>query len=282
MKPGIGHKSEIGVFRVKGRTRSVVPADGGGAGKLRVTKRDARGAADGELVEYLRHPDKWNWAKVVARLGVAEQLTSLSEIAMRGYGISDAFPGDVLGEAAALAEPDRARRTDLRHLDFVTIDPEDARDRDDAVFAQPDPDPANNSGFVVWVAIADVAHFVRPGTAIDREARRRGNSTYFPDFAVPMLPDQLSGHACSLHAGQDRFCMAVRMVLDRGGNKVSHEFVRGLMRSRAALSYERAQKLMRGNCGQAAVTPNLKALDAAFAALTAAPHAPAAAGSQSI
>ena len=268
MNSGDSHTSEIGVFRVKGRRRSVAPVDGGGTGKLSVAKSDSQGAADGELVEYLRHPGKWDRAKVVARLGEPEQLASLSEIAMRGYGIACGFPGDVLGEAAELEEPGGARRTDLRHLDFVTIDPEDASDRDDAVFAQSDPDPENMSGFVVWVAIADVAHFVRPGTAIDREAMRRGNSTYFPDFAVPMLPDLLSGQACSLHAGQDRPCIAVRMVLDRDGNKDSHEFVRGLIRSRAALSYEYAQELMRGDRGQPGVTPSLKALQSAFAALT--------------
>ena len=267
MNIGDSHTSEIGVFRVKGRGRSVVPVDGSGTGKLIVKKIDSRGAADGELVEYLRHPGKWGWAKIVARLGEPGQFASLSEIAMRGYGIAREFPGDVLGEAAELEVLDNAARTDLRHLDFVTIDPEDARDRDDAVFAESDPDSRNQSGYVVWVAIADVAHFVRPGTAIDREAMRRGNSTYFPDFAAPMLPDLLSGLACSLHAGQDRPCIAVRMVVDRDGNKVSHEFVRGLIRSRAALSYECAQELMRGNRRQSEVTPSLKALHAAFAAL---------------
>ena len=110
-------------------------------------------------------------------------------------------------------------REDLRALPFVTIDPSDARDHDDAVFAHPDDDPANPGGHVVWVAIADVAAYVRPGTALDREARRRGNSTYFPDRVVPMLPDRLSGDLCSLVDGVDRPAIAVRLVLDADGHK---------------------------------------------------------------
>ena len=111
----------------------------------------------------------------------------------------------------------------------------------------PDPDPANPGGHVLWVAIADVAHYVRPGSALDREARRRGNSTYFPDRVVPMLPDALSGDLCSLHEGVDRAVIAVRMVLDAQGAKVSHRFVRGIMRSSASLAYAQVQAAVDGN-----------------------------------
>jgi ribonuclease R len=102
----------------------------------------------------------------------------------------------------------------LRHLPLITIDPSDARDRDDAVLAEADPSPGNPGGFVLWVAIADVAHYVTPGSALDREARKRGNSTYFPDRVVPMLPDRLSGDLCSLHENVPRACVAVRMRID--------------------------------------------------------------------
>ncbi len=125
----------------------------------------------------------------------------------------------------------------------MTIDPSDARDHDDAVYAEADP---ATGGHVVWVAIADVAAYVRPGSALDREARERGNSTYFPDRVVPMLPDALSGDLCSLHEGEDRACIAVRMMFDADGAKTGHSFHRGLMRSPASLAYEAVQAAMDG------------------------------------
>ncbi len=108
-------------------------------------------------------------------------------------------------------------REDLRALPLVTIDGADARDFDDAVSAAPDADPANPGGWQVVVAIADVAHYVRPGEALDREARQRGNSVYFPDRVLPMLPEALSNDLCSLRPEEDRACLAVRLWLDRDG-----------------------------------------------------------------
>ena len=113
-------------------------------------------------------------------------------------------------------------RTDLRDLPLITIDPADARDHDDACFAQADDAPDNVGGHIVWVAIADVAHYVTARSALDKEARLRGNSSYFPDRVVPMLPDRLSGDLCSLHEGVPRACLAVRMQLDAEGTKISH------------------------------------------------------------
>ena len=166
----------------------------------------------------------------------------MSLIAIHEHGIPDAFPEDALAEAeAARPVSGLGKREDLRDLPFVTIDPSDARDHDDAVFAHPDDDPDNPGGHVVWVAIADVAHYVRPGSALDREARRRGNSTYFPDRVVPMLPDRLSGDLCSLVDGDDRPCIAVRLTLDADGHKRAHRFARALMRSVATLTYSQAQ-----------------------------------------
>ena len=132
-------------------------------------------------------------------------------------------------------------RTDLRDIPFVTIDPADARDHDDAVYAEPDVDPDNQGGYVVWVAIADVATYVTPGSAMDKEARKRGNSVYMPDRVVPMLPERLSNDLCSLREHEDRPCMAVRMQIDAKGKKRGHKFVRGMMRSAAKLSYQQAQ-----------------------------------------
>ena len=128
----------------------------------------------------------------------------------------------------------------------MTIDPADARDHDDAVWAHTDDAPKNEGGHVVWVAIADVAHYVRSGSALDAEARKRGNSSYFPDRVVPMLPDRLSGDLCSLHEGVPRACIAVRMQISSHGEKIAHRFVRGLMRSAASLTYQEVQRAVDG------------------------------------
>ena len=156
------------------------------------------------------------------------------------------FPQAALDEAEAAKEPDLKRREDLRHLPLVTIDPSDARDHDDAVWAEADPNPANRGGWVVIVAIADVAAYVRPGSALDNEARKRGNSVYFPDRVVPMLPERISNELCSLTEGDARACLAVRMVFDKDGVKQSHRFFRALMRSAASLTYEQAQAAIDG------------------------------------
>ncbi|MEY4870822.1 MAG: ribonuclease, partial [Pseudomonadota bacterium] len=191
------------------------------------------------------------------------------------HGIPDRFPDQVMAEADAALPAPMANREDLRDLPLVTIDPSDARDHDDAVFAEHDTDPKNPGGFVVWVAIADVAHYVRPGRPLDREARKRGNSTYFPDRVVPMLPDVLSGDLCSLHEGVDRPCIAVRMKLDAEGQKISHRFVRGMMRSAASLHYGEVQDAADGrpNDRTAPLMDRVIApLYAAYAAATKARH----------
>src|SRR5690606_3449888 len=152
----------------------------------------------------------------------------------------------------AIEEADRMKpaalgeREDLRHLPFVTIDPADARDHDDACYAHADEDPRNEGGHIVWVAIADVAHHVTPGSALDREARNRGNSTYFPDRVVPMLPDRLSGDLCSLHEGVARAVLAVWLKLDMKGRKISHRFTRAMIRSVASLNYTEVQEARDG------------------------------------
>jgi ribonuclease R len=180
-------------------------------------------------------------ARVIARLGDPSAPKAVSLIAIHQHGIPDDFPDAAIAEADAAKPAGLKGRDDLRDVPLITIDPADARDHDDAVYAEADADPKNEGGHVVWVAIADVAYYVRPGTALDREARKRGNSTYFPDRVVPMLPDRLSGDLCSLHEGVERACIAVRMQLDAKGRKIAHRFVRGLMRSAATLSYTQVQ-----------------------------------------
>ncbi len=235
---GIYHESESG-----GRIAAI---DKKTDRDWRVEPGDRAGAREGELVEaeQIGSPRGYGLprARVIARLGDPSAPKSVSLIAIHEHGIPDDFPDAALAEAEA-AKPVRAgkAREDLRELPLVTIDPVDARDHDDAVCAHADTDPTNPGGHVVWVAIADVAHYVTPGSALDREARRRGNSTYFPDRVMPMLPEALSADLCSLVAGKNRPCLAVRMVLNESGQKISHRFTRGLMRSPASLSYEQAQ-----------------------------------------
>ena len=175
-----------------------------------------------------------------------ESPRTVSLIAIHAHGIPDVFPQEVLDEATRAEPVDAHGRTDLRKFPLVTIDPEDARDHDDAVWATPDTDPGNRGGHIVIVAIADVAHYVTPGSALDGEARKRGNSVYFPDRVVPMLPEQLSADLCSLKENVDRHCFAVRMVFDARGAKRRHEFLRGIMRSAARLTYKQAQTAFDG------------------------------------
>ncbi|MES2967844.1 MAG: ribonuclease R [Pseudomonadota bacterium] len=240
----------LGIFRAESEGGRITPIDKGQDKEWRVLRDMTFGAKDGELVEAEQvGPRRLGLpqARVVARLGDPFGPKAISLIAIHQHGIPDQFPDKVVAEADAAKPATIKGRDDLRDLALITIDPSDARDHDDAVFAEADTDPKNPGGFVVWVAIADVAYYVRPGTALDREARKRGNSTYFPDRVVPMLPDTLSGDLCSLHEGVDRPCIAVRMKLDASGEKLSHRFVRGLMRSAASLHYGEVQDAADGN-----------------------------------
>ncbi|MFZ2101326.1 MAG: ribonuclease R [Oricola sp.] len=186
-------------------------------------------------------------AAVTQRIGSFASEKAVSMIAIHANGIPHVFPETVLAEAAAAKPiaPDK-NHEDWRKLPLITIDPADAKDHDDAVHAEPDPDISNPGGFVLTVAIADVAHYVRPGSALDREALNRGNSVYFPDRVVPMLPERISNDLCSLREGEDRPALAVRMVFGADGHKKSHSFHRIVMRSAAKLSYNQAQAAIDG------------------------------------
>jgi ribonuclease R len=186
-------------------------------------------------------------ARVVETIGSVKSERAVSLIALATHHIPHVFSPAALKEAEA-ARPARLAppRQDWRALPLVTIDPPDAKDHDDAVHAARDPDPTNPGGFIVTVAIADVAAYVRPGSALDREALERGNSVYFPDRVVPMLPERISNDLCSLRPLEDRPALAVRMVLGADGRKRSHMFHRVMMRSAAKLSYEQAQSAIDG------------------------------------
>ena len=182
--------------------------------------------------------------RVRERIGALDDPATLSLTAIHEHGLVTAFGQDALAEAAAARDPELESRTDLREVPFVTIDPDTARDFDDAVWAEPDPD--HPGGWVARIAIADVAQYVAPGSALDREARQRGNSAYFPDRVVPMLPEALSAGMCSLKAGEDRACMAVTLWLDASGTVRRHRFERGLMRTALRLTYTQAQAIHNG------------------------------------
>ena len=248
--------------KMKARTFAVYRTAADGSGRALPVEKRASGreylvpagmageARDGDLVaiEPLREgrlglPP----ARVVETIGSVKSERAVSLIALETHHIPHVFSPAALKEAED-ARPIRltAPREDWRTLPLVTIDPPDAKDHDDAVHAVLDSDPENSGGFVVTVAIADVAAYVQPGMAMDREALERGNSVYFPDRVVPMLPERISNDLCSLRPQEDRPALAVRMVLGADGRKRSHRFHRIMMRSAAKLSYEQAQAAIDG------------------------------------
>ncbi len=239
----------LGVYHERAGIGRIAPIDRKTRHEFVVQSRDKAGAVPNELVlaEPLAGRDSGGpRARVVERLGSMSEPRAISLIAIHEHGIPTEFPHEAIAEAERAAPPRLQGRTDLRDVPLVTIDPEDARDHDDAVWAGPDDDPANKGGHVVIVAIADVAHYVRTGSVLDAEARKRGNSAYFPDRVVPMLPEQLSADLCSLREGEDRACLAVRMVFDASGTKRRHQFLRAMMRSAARLTYQDAQAAFDG------------------------------------
>ncbi len=198
-------------------------------------------AGDLVLCEIAGRPPRIT-VRVVERLGDPFAPRSFSLIAIHKLGISDVFSEDTLDEARrSAAQALGEDREDLRHLPIVAIDPADARDHDDAVWAAPDDDPANEAGWQAVVAIADVSFYVRPGSDLDREARRRGNSVYFPDRVVPMLPEILSADVCSLKEGEDRAALACHLRISPAGVLLSWRFSRAVVRIAANLAYEDAQ-----------------------------------------
>jgi len=241
----------LGIFRsLPDGGGRLVPVDKKQAGReLNIAKADSGGAEDGDLVSVdLLRSRGFGLAsgKVKERLGSLASEKAVSLIAIHSHEIPQAFSAAGLREAEEAKPAALKGREDWRELPLVTIDPPDAKDHDDAVHAEPDADPNNKGGAIVTVAIADVAFYVRPGAALDRDALARGNSVYFPDRVVPMLPERISNDLCSLVPGEPRGALAVRMVIGNDGRKRSHSFHRILMRSAAKLSYAQAQAAIDG------------------------------------
>jgi len=241
----------LGIFRAlpAGGGR-LIPVDKKQAGReLNIAKADSGGAQDGDLVSVdLVRSRGFGLAsgKVKERLGSLASEKAVSLIAIHAHEIPQAFSPAALREAEEAKPATLAGREDWRDLPLVTIDPPDAKDHDDAVHAELDSDPNNKGGYIVHVAIADVAFYVRPGSALDSDALTRGNSVYFPDRVVPMLPERISNDLCSLVPGEPRGALAVRMVIGNDGRKRSHSFHRILMRSAAKLNYAQAQAAIDG------------------------------------
>ncbi|QTC88958.1 ribonuclease R [Brevundimonas pondensis] len=245
-----GTNRVLGVIRKSARETRVEPVDKRSKDVLLIPNAVAGDLRDGDLVlasiEKGDHRYGPKRGKILESIGREDDPRAASIIAIHAHGLPTGFSDLVEREAEDQALPTLKGREDLREVPFITIDPADARDHDDAVYAERDTDPKNPDGWIVWVAIADVAAYVRPNSALDREARDKGNSTYFPDRVEPMLPEVLSNGLCSLKQGENRACMAVRMVFDKDGKKTGHKFMRGLMRSQAKLSYEQAQSAIDG------------------------------------
>ena len=244
----------LGIFRSRsGGGGTIEPVNRRELRAWQVRQGNTGDAKDGDLVRFdlsARNRQSMAEARILETLGNPNDQRKISLIAVHAHGLPDDFPASVMAESEALIPFSVEDRTDLRAIPLLTIDPVDARDHDDAVHAEPDTDPKNRGGFVVLVAIADVAHYVRPGSRLDKEAQLRGNSVYFPDRVVPMLPERISNDLCSLRELEDRPCLAVRMIFDANGRKRRHEFLRGVMKSAAKLSYQEAQAAIDGNVSE--------------------------------
>jgi ribonuclease R len=218
--------------------------------ELMVPEGAQKDAEDGDLVavEIIRE-GRFGLpaARVKEKLGSLRSEKAVSLIAIHAHNIPNAFRPETLAEAESARPATMDHREDWRALPLVTIDPADAKDHDDAVHACIDDNPDNEGGFIVTVAIADVSAYVRPGRPLDREALERGNSVYFPDRVVPMLPERISNDLCSLRALEDRPALAVRMIIGADGQKKKHTFHRIMMRSAAKLAYPQAQAAIDGH-----------------------------------
>ncbi len=217
--------------------------------EMMVARDDLNGAEIGDLVE-VEQASSARYGlprgRVIQVLGSLTNEKAVSMIAIHAHDIPHIFPPDVLAEAEAVKHATMTGREDFRDVPLITIDPADAKDHDDAVHAEPDADEKNPGGVIVTVAIADVAGYVRSGSALDREALRRGNSVYFPDRVVPMLPERISNDLCSLRQDVERPALAVRMTFSAEGHKIRHSFHRVMMRSAAKLAYPQAQAAIDG------------------------------------
>ncbi|MHA1538176.1 MAG: ribonuclease R [Alphaproteobacteria bacterium] len=266
----------LGIFREAREGGRIEPTDRRFRHELAVASAESKGAKAGDLVLAEIMPGRTlglRRARIFERLAGPDEPGAISLIALHSHDIPIELPADAVAEAEAARPVSPEGRADLRALPLVTIDGADARDFDDAVWAESDESKTNKGGWRITVAIADVAHYVRPGSALDRAAGERGNSVYFPDRVVPMLPEALSNGLCSLRPGEDRGCLACHMHIDRDGNLLSHRFERGVMRSAARLTYSQVQEAFDGQADETTrplVKTVLKPLFGAYAALAVA------------
>ena len=235
-------KKIIGIFKDTSYEKLLLPINKKDKREYNVVKNNIA-ALNGELVEAKieNHKTKISERNVtlIRRLGDPKKTKLASMIAINEHEIPDEFPEKVILDAKKVARQKITNPTDLTNLPFISIDPADAKDHDDAIYASED---ENSSGyFTVWIAIADVAKYVEAGSELDTEAFNRGNSTYFPDLVVPMIPDILSGNVCSLKQNESRASLAVKILINNKGQKISHEFFRGIIKNKLSVSYEEAQ-----------------------------------------
>jgi ribonuclease R len=259
----------VGIFEAGRDGGMLEPTDRKVKTTFGIPKDLSAGALDGEIVLAEAMPGRrlgQPQARVLERLGHRDEPRAFSLIAIATHGIPTAFSSAALKIAESARPVQLGSRTDLRQIPLITIDGVDARDFDDAVWAE----PWHGGGWHLLVAIADVAWYVRAGDALDRAARDRGNSVYFPDRVVPMLPESLSNELCSLKPDAERACVAAHLLIDADGNLKRHWFVRGLMRSAARLTYDQVQAAIDGHADQrtrALVEPVLRPLYGAYDAL---------------
>lgn len=250
-------KSVIGVFEKSGSHARIVPIERSQRFTFH-THVDSIDVDEGDLVmaETSHAPKARNReAKIIKKLGHIDDPHVISQMSIYLNDLPHEFSAAAVQQARVAQSPTLGDRTDLRNTPLITIDGEDAKDFDDAVWAEPDPDPHNKGGWHLMVAIADVSHYVTENSDLDKDALERGNSVYFPDQVVPMLPEELSNGLCSLQPDVDRACMAVHMWIDAHGRKLRHKFIRGLMRSHGRWTYRKVQDVIDSTEHHAQITP---------------------------
>src|SRR4051812_37395275 len=244
-----GSELVLGVVHKEGEGHWLRPVEKKERRELPISELGGAEPGDLVLAEKAGRPPRLT-ARVDTIVGDPFAPRSFSLIAIHKCGIPHEFPESVVAEAERVARLALGEREDLTHIPIVAIDPADARDHDDAVWAAPDKDPANQGGWQAIVAIADVSFYVRPGSALDKEARKRGNSVYFPDRVVPMLPETLSAEICSLKEGEDRAALVCHLQVTKTGALKGWRFSRARVRIAANIAYEDAQAAIDASRGQ--------------------------------